>query len=255
MKLIKNKKQKENICITGMVGSGKKPFLFYIFNEIINKELSNKIIYIDFEGDSNFNELTKSINEKNKKILFCHLEHKIFLEDFKNVDFSNKQLIKYLKNYSLLFTGLKGSGVEYKIKEFFMNLPKNNEKEILIIIDNIDSEFLIGNIELLIELNNKGYFFIIGTDRNKVDFNKLNFNFFQHIFIMENHLINKRKKLRRTGDFYYLQNQELKNKIIQRIDFSSLIDHINLEKTMKSMYYFNYKEIINYIRKSNIKEF
>tara|TARA_Y100000034_G_scaffold136993_1_gene218128 strand:+ start:9032 stop:9229 length:198 start_codon:yes stop_codon:yes gene_type:complete len=60
------------------------------------------------------------------------------------------------------------------------------------IVDNIDSKFLFSKIELLIELNNKGYFLIIGLDRNKVDFNKLNFNLFQHIFVMENNLINKR---------------------------------------------------------------
>ena len=59
-------------------------------------------------------------------------------------------------------------------------------------VDNIDSKFLFSKIELLIELNNKGYFLIIGLDRNKVDFNKLNFNLFQHIFVMENNLINKR---------------------------------------------------------------
>ena len=60
------------------------------------------------------------------------------------------------------------------------------------IVDNIDSKFLFSKIELLIELNNKGYFLIIGLDRNKVYFNKLNFNLFQHIFVMENNLINKR---------------------------------------------------------------
>ena len=273
--ILLKKNKGENIIFGGGDGSGRSECLNMLFREmILGNYIDKSSIYINLLGDQsaffkNASLLSESnlLNENNLIAFESFTNEGLngFIEnDFKNSALQSLLIDKhvYLAMFALEKVGPKHKSVIYnKIYDLIGNLPINKYKEIPIFIDNI-SDFEDDDFNKYRELvnlgNKKGYFFVTSTCGM---FNLKNFylNFkilkglHQHFLIARSHLnldnkfvkhIAFKKKIDDLcpGEFYYLKNFKLENKLPLRFRFYSpeLLDNMPEYIAQKALSFFNF---------------